>query len=260
MSLSRMATKGFARTLLHLAVYENELDLIALLKKDPVLRIRRDAFGLSPIDLANFLNRIEAIQHLEPLRKLPAIPNLSELEGFKYLTSPIFESRDSLDLVLNTVAKAKIEGKIPSEKIWMGIYFDKEIRDQPYPPVSIQYIDDEIGSGVFADKKIPACTFVGEYTGVIQMRTPKLREKKHCLRYTVWESKKKFAVDAEHKGNFTRFINHSSNPNLGVQSVYWRGFPRIIFISLKEVPEGEQLTFDYGSIFWKSMPKSPKIL
>lgn len=257
---SRIATKHSARSLLHLAVYENQLDIIALLKTDPILRLRRDVFGLSPIDLAHFLNRTEAIKHLETFHN-SNLPELPKLDDFEYLSSPIFEDKEGMEQVLDTVAKAKQGDIIPEENIWMGVYFDKEIRGQMHPPISIQFIDAEIGFGVFADKKISACSFVGEYTGVIQQRSPKqLKEKKHCLRYTVWEGKKNFAINAETKGNFTRFLNHSSNPNLGLQSVYWRGLPRMIFIALKDIPKGRQLTFDYGPLFWKATKQRPKDL
>ena len=104
-------------------------------------------------------------------------------------------------------------------------------------------------------------SYVGEYSGIIQQRSPKeLKEKNYCIRYTVWGANKNFTIDAEQKGNFTRFINHSATPNLGLQSIYWRGIPRMIFVTLKEIPAGAQLTFDYGPLFWKHSAQNPKIL
>lgn len=260
LSASRISTH-LGRTLLHLAVLENQIDLIHTLRKDTSLFIRRDNFGLSPIELAQFLNRREALKLLCPLAEISTFPDLPKLEEFQYLSHPIFETQEGLEQVLSLTAKAKKEDKIPAEKIWMGIYFDKEIRKGIHPPISIRHIDSELGYGVFADKKIAPCTFVGEYTGVIQERKPKqLRGKLHCLRYTMWDGKKNFTVNAEEKGNFTRFINHSSKPNLGLQSIYWRGIPRMIFVALKEIREGGQLTFDYGPLFWKEVKQTPKIL
>jgi len=57
--------------------------------------------------------------------------------------------------------------------------------------------------------------------------------------------------------NFTRFINHNAKPNLSLQSVYWRGVPRMIFLALKEISPGTQLTFDYGHLFWKECREIP---
>jgi hypothetical protein len=259
LSLSRLATTRGARTLLHLAVLDDRLEIIEILKSNHMLKLRRDAFGLSPIDIAQFLNREEALNLLQPLSERLVIPDHPSENSFEYLSYPIFETREGFEQVLANVSKAKDEDKIPPEKIWMGIYFDKELRNGLHPPISIRYIDNEVGYGVFSGKKIPPCTYVGEYTGIIQQRDPKLlKEKNHCLRYTIWEGKANFTIDAEQKGNFTRFINHSSKPNLGLQSIYWRGLSRMIFISLKEIREGAQLTFDYGPNFWKHNPKSPK--
>lgn len=254
-----MTSTKEGRTLLHLAVLDDRLDIIQILRKDANLKFRRDAFGLSPIDIARFLNRKEALHLLQPLSEVAVFPDLTSLDQFEYLPYPVFETKEGFEQILAHVAKAKEEDKIPAEKIWMGIYFDKEICKGIHPPISIQIVDQEVGFGVFACKKIPPCTYVGEYTGIIQQRSSKeLKEKQHCLRYTTWEGKNNFTIDAEMKGNFTRFINHSSRPNLGVQSVYWRGIPRMIFVALKEIREGAQLTFDYGPIFWKHHNQSPR--
>lgn len=258
LAASRIPSTILGRSLLHLAVLDDRLDLIQLLKKDPSLKLRRDELGLSPVELAQFLDRKQALNLLQPLSEVSAFPNLPELDQFEYLPHPIFETRQVLDQVLTYVAKAKEEDRISPEKIWMGIYFDKELRKGIHPPISIQFINSEVGYGVVADKKISPCTYVGEYTGIVKERTPRqLKEKRHCLRYSIWEGKKNFTLDAEEKGNFTRFINHSSKPNLGLQSVYWRGIPRMIFVALKEIKEGAQLTFDYGPIFWKNHPQIP---
>ncbi len=247
-----MATALDAKTLLHLAVIDHQVPWVEKLQKIPLLKTKRDLFGLSPVDYAILLGRKELRPMWEPVHPLP-------LKDFEYLHAPVFENYEHLEEVIGNVAKAKREDKIPSEKIWMGVYYDRELQKAIHPPVEIRHIDPEVGHGVFATKKIPACTYVGEYVGLIQQKTThQLKEKRHCLRYAVWEAKRNFCIDAEHKGNFTRFLNHSAKPNLGLQSIYWRGIPRMIFISLREIREGAQLTFDYGSHFWKHHPESPK--
>lgn len=261
LAISRVASSQNGRTLLHLAVLDDRLDLIQILKKDASLKLKRDGYGLSAIELAQFLGRKEALRHLQPLSELAAFPDLPQLDAFEYLPHPIFETREGLERVLTQTEKAKRDDKVPPEKIWMGIYFDKEIRRGSHPPVSIKYIDAEVGYGVFAEKKIPPCAFVGEYTGLIQERNPKqLKDKIHCLRYPMWEGGKNVCIDAEQKGNFTRFINHSAKPNLNLQSIYWRGIPRMIFVAIKEIREGGQLTFDYGPLFWKEFSQTPQLI
>jgi len=50
-------------------------------------------------------------------------------------------------------------------------------------------------------------------------------------------------IDGLVGGNESRFINHSSQPNIGALR---EDDGRIIFYSLDDIEEGEELTFDYG--------------
>jgi len=257
--LARLATGKEGRNLLHLAVYHNDASAVSDLKEDGALKLKRDAFGLTPFDLARFLNRKKCLENLNP-----ALCNTANAEiqnkGIEFLPHPVFETARGFDDILIKTNKAKIEDQIPSEKIWMGIHFDKEILKEQHPKISIRFIDAKLGDGVFAEQRIPPCAFVGEYTGEVQERKIKrLKDKIYCLRYTVWEmGGRNFVINAEKMGNFTRFINHSSEPNLVLQSVYWRGMPRMIFVALKEIAAGTQLTFDYGAHFWKELGQAPQ--
>jgi hypothetical protein len=255
-SASKFAHSGSGRTLLHLAVLDNRLEVIEQLKHFHNLKSKKDTFGLTPIDLAQLLGRKEALDILCPKQVVhDFFPHIEPL------SQPIFEKREEFEFVLETVARAKQDDEIPAEKIWMGVYYDKELCSPPKTPVSIRFINEEIGYGVFAEKKISACSMVGEYTGVIEQKKPsQIKGKVHCLRYSVWGTKKNFVINAEKKGNFTRFINHSESPNLSLHSIYWRGLPRMIFVALKEISPGMQLTFDYGTLFWKELKKTPKLL
>ncbi|MBS0625439.1 MAG: SET domain-containing protein-lysine N-methyltransferase [Verrucomicrobia bacterium] len=267
---SRIAIDRNGQTLLHIAISQERNDVVELLSGDYQLRLRRNNFGMTPLEHAQFLQRPFCLKSLgSPLPKeFCSQPNVEieskaeQLSHLTYLPYPIFEQEKILNEILDRCGKAKVDDAIPPEKIWMGIYFDKEIQTGLNPRVSIRWIDDEVGFGVYALQRIPSCAFVGEYTGVIKERKKRLlKDKTYCVRYTTWQTgRRKFVVDAETQGNFTRFINHSNKPNLGLQSVYWRGLPRMVFISLKEIPEGAQLTFDYGTFFWKEIRQVPKKL
>jgi SET domain-containing protein len=50
-------------------------------------------------------------------------------------------------------------------------------------------------------------------------------------------------IDGVVGGNESRFINHSTEPNLGALR---EGARRIIFYSLDDIAKGEELTFNYG--------------
>ena len=52
-------------------------------------------------------------------------------------------------------------------------------------------------------------------------------------------------IDATLKGNISRFINHSCDPNAETQKWTVNGELRIGFFSKRDIIAGEELTFDY---------------
>lgn len=266
----RSMTAKEGDNILHLAVIHDLDALPKELAEDKSLLWKRNDYGLNPIEISQFLNRGKFSKYLgltrpisfqkHPGTHFDTLKNFESLNSLCFISHPVFENEAILYDILNACQKAKAKDKIPPEKTWMGIYFDKEIQYGLIPPVSIRFIDNEVGFGVFAEQKISPCSFVGEYTGIIQERKRKLvKDKMYCVRYTAWDmGRRNFIIDAESVGNFSRFINHSDKLNLSLQSVYWRGFPRMIFIALKEIAEGTQLTFDYGTFFWKECNQVPR--
>lgn len=63
-------------------------------------------------------------------------------------------------------------------------------------------------------------------------------------------------IDARFYGNFTRFINHSCQPNLKSVKIYDghtnTARPEIYFMALKDIEIDEELTFDYGNVWWSA--------
>merc|ERR1719375_2899232 len=53
-------------------------------------------------------------------------------------------------------------------------------------------------------------------------------------------------IDACQKGNISRFFNHSCEPNCEIQKWNVGGEVRIGFFSLRDIEQGEELTFDYN--------------
>lgn len=58
-----------------------------------------------------------------------------------------------------------------------------------------------------------------------------------------------YTIDAAHKGNVSRLINHSCDPNCGVWAVWINcldlDLPRICLFALRRIEAGEELNFDY---------------
>lgn len=244
-------TEG-GNTLLHLAVAQGRSEWALKLKQ---MQAKRNSYGLTAEELGNLLGQGQA-KLLKDVENL-TVENPEKMKPFQYLENPVFENPDDLELILERTAKAKSKDLIAPEKIWLGVYFNKETQKGQVPKLTLKYINDQIGFGVFAAQKIPSCTFIGEYTGIIKPGKP-AKDNYYSVRYTTWElGRKSYMIDAEKAGNFTRFLNHSTDPNLGLQSIYWRGLPRMILVSLKEIEEGAQLTFDYGNLFWKECLLAP---
>ncbi len=168
------------------------------------------------------------------------------------LPHPIYESWEAMEEILTWSAKEPIS----QDRIWKGVYYDSEIDRSLHPRISIRKIDEEIGLGVFAEEPIPANQFVGEYTGLIRKKKRAHDgESVYSFSLNAWRmGKVPYVISSETMGNFTRFINHSDEPNAEAISVLWRGMPRVIFLSLKMIPKGGQILFDYGKIFWEEVP------
>lgn len=104
------------------------------------------------------------------------------------------------------------------------------------------------GRGVFALTDIPKATRLMEYVG--ERITHKEADHRYAAEHEYSPHTMLFAVDdktvidATRWGNSSRFINHSCSPNCEADEEEGR-----IFIStLKNVPAGAELTYDYNLI------------
>lgn len=104
------------------------------------------------------------------------------------------------------------------------------------------------GWGIFAQLPISAGQFVIEYVGeVIDADELEVRSKAcandphyYFLSLTGGET-----IDASKKGNISRFINHSCDPNCITQKWQVNGESRVGIFALRNIRVGEELTFDY---------------
>ena len=135
--------------------------------------------------------------------------------------------------------------------------FEEEFLTKKKPPIEIQHIDSLVGFGVFATQTIPGLSYIGEYVGVVREKTRKPDQSNdYVFRYLGGRSFfKSFVIDAEEKGNFTRFINHSDEPNLTSRWLIHDGVYHVIFFSNTRIEKGDQLTYDYGPYYWTKRAK-----
>jgi len=104
--------------------------------------------------------------------------------------------------------------------------------------------------GLFAMEKIPACDMIIEYVGeVVRSQIAELREKQYekmgIGSSYLFRIDEDFAIDATKKGNLSRFINHSCDPNSYAQLITVSGESKVVIYALKEINMGEEITYDY---------------
>ena len=96
------------------------------------------------------------------------------------------------------------------------------------------------GRGVFALERIPANRKVIEYTGErISARAAEKRGHGQCTYY--FSLDRYWVLDGAVGGSGAEYINHSCGPNL--ISRIMKG--HILYMSLREIRRGEELTVDY---------------
>ena len=107
------------------------------------------------------------------------------------------------------------------------------------------------GTGVYAVKEIPTGKRIIEYLGeridkeeserraTAQME---LAEKTGDAAVYIFTLNKKWDLDGNVPWNTARLLNHSCDPNCEA----WIEEEQIFLYSLRDIEEGEELTFDYG--------------
>lgn len=189
------------------------------------------------------------------------LSQFKEVMGVEYSKELRFRNANVQRAVEERCQSAHAHGKLRHKQIWTGCYYAKEILTASEIDATIAWIDERVGYGVWTNQDIPAYTYVGEYTGIL--RRPyffKDRSNYYCFNYYItmgfWEQNlwARYLVDAQDVGNFTRYINHSNSPNLGMASAYCSRVLHIIFYANSFIPKGTQLLYDYGPTYWEKRP------
>ncbi|KAM0935080.1 putative [histone H3]-lysine(4) N-trimethyltransferase chromatin remodeling SET family [Dioscorea sansibarensis] len=122
---------------------------------------------------------------------------------------------------------------------------------QSRPVKKMKLVETEkCGSGLVADEEIKQGDFVIEYVGeVIDDKTceERLWKMKHRgeTNFYLCEINRDMVIDATYKGNKSRYINHSCQPNTEMQKWTIDGETRIGIFATRDIKKGEELTYDY---------------
>ena len=129
---------------------------------------------------------------------------------------------------------------------------NKRFQRKRYSKLEI-FFAKEKGHGLRALENIPSGDFIIEYIGEV-VSTREFTKRSH--EYSKAKSKHHYfmeltrgaTIDATQKGQISRFINHSCDPNCETQKWTVNGIIRVGFFAIRDIVAGEEITFDYQFI------------
>lgn len=263
-------------TILHRAVIDGLTETAAqLISQSQVDPNQKNFLGYTPLQLARFLGRSECLallghqappcyylQHKEAqFSERVTEKKFGEVMQISPLTTLCFLDYQTLRRVTLQVKDGLERDQIADEAHWVGTLFQKEILEGEIPNVTISWINPNVGYGVFANQDFKSGSFLGIYSGYVKpLHWYQIIPNDYCFRYPTrhW-AWRRYTIDAEKSGNHTRYINHSSQPNLECLYVYTHPLLYLVFRSICDIKKGSQLLFDYGPEYWKHR-KTPQHL
>ncbi|CAH8874495.1 unnamed protein product [Trichobilharzia szidati] len=122
-----------------------------------------------------------------------------------------------------------------------------------YPPQQPFWTGDERGWGLKTMVAIRAGEFVNEYIGDLidedeANRRLRFAHENNITNYYMMKLDSQRIIDAGPKGNLSRFMNHSCDPNLSTQKWTVNGDNRIGLFAIRNIAAGEELTFNYNFV------------
>lgn len=107
---------------------------------------------------------------------------------------------------------------------------------------------DGRNNGVLALTDVKRGVAIGEFIGFVTKDVEDvdvMKDSTGVRSYQVWQGR---------QGNFSRFINHSCNPNAQFQHFVWLSTQRIILVS-KGIEAGREITVNYSGSYWAGLNK-----
>ncbi|XP_028309867.1 histone-lysine N-methyltransferase 2D isoform X2 [Gouania willdenowi] len=217
---------------------------------------------------------------------LPGVENCQNYQ-FRYGRHPLME----LPLMINPTGCARSEPKVPTQckrphtlnSTSVSKAYQSTFTGELNTPYSKQFVHSKSsqyrrlktewknnvylarsriqGLGLYAAKDLEKHTMVIEYIGtVIRNEVANRREK-------IYESQNRGiymfrinneqVIDATLTGGPARYVNHSCAPNCVAEVVTFDKEDKIIIISSRKIPKGEELTYDYQFDFEDDQHKIP---
>lgn len=191
--------------------------------------------------------------------RLLTVPQFEALTGVAFFPQLDFADFSIIQDIAEKTQKIHKKGELTREQLWLGSYYKNEILNAFFPAVTIRWIDDTIGWGVFAAKAFKKMEYVAEYCGKVRPRQREDKKNAYCFEYVITpELPTSYTIDAQDQGGIGRFINHNAKPNLHTALVTLDWINHVILIADEPIQKGAQLFYDYGPDYWsaRSKPKN----
>lgn len=108
----------------------------------------------------------------------------------------------------------------------------------------------DAGLGLFTRQTIQTGETIGYYTGEIIDEKAFLDPDRPFSPYLLWVCRSHIILGEGPRANYTRYINHSDQPNAFlVVSTRWKSAR---FEALMKIHSGEEIFFNYGDEYWDS--------
>ncbi len=136
--------------------------------------------------------------------------------------------------------------------------YGEKLTKNLYSLTYIKKVNDQIGYGLFSAEPLKADDLIGEYTGVVQEAfhfDPEDKETSAKTEYA-WDYPDEIPglppleINARYAGGVLRFVNHSFNPNLGIEHAVIDNEWKIFFVADKNIDANSELFVDYGDAYW----------
>ncbi len=176
----------------------------------------------------------------------------------KYLYNSIFETQQLAGL---DIKRDLPYLNVPKKYEWYAQQYSAQIKAGYVAPISLRFISDKVGYGIFAEASIHEGDLIGEYTGII-------KDKAFVNDTTfswVYPSKKnkdgapiEVSLDSKYEGNEMRYVNHANKPNTDKIDVPIDGQWHAAYVANQAIPAGKQITVSYGKGYWDTRKINPE--
>ena len=174
------------------------------------------------------------------------------MTGASFVPQLDFDHFSILHTLAKRTQKFHKKGELTPEQLWFGAYYKKEIQSGFFPEVTLRWIDNAVGWGLFAKRAFKKGEFIVEYAGKVRKRRRDDVKNAYCFEYVIAPHiATRYTIDARDQGGLGRLINHSDKPNLRSALATVDSISHVILIAMEPIPKGAQLLYDYGADYWK---------